>query len=80
MRCAKCPLYESWSTENDYGENCVLFGDAWDSNFQYEDKDGTVQGCYIEKAYIDKVDKQRCDYYSEMAKAYEESLKSEDKI
>lgn len=54
MKCANCPLYESWSTENDSGEQCGIFGDAWDSRFQYEDKDGTVQGFYIERAYIDK--------------------------
>lgn len=58
MKCNKCPLYSYWNNENDRGEDCKLFGDSWDSPFlQYTDE-GAVIGCYIEKAFIDKVDKQ----------------------
>ena len=70
MRCNKCPLYESWSNESDCGESCAIFGDAWDSQFQYEDKHGTVQGCYLEKAYINKVEENIANYYDEMVKAF----------
>ena len=75
MKCARCPLYESWSNECEYGERCAIFGDGWDSRFQYEDKDGTVQGCYLEKAYINKVEKDIANYYEEMVKAYENAIK-----
>ena len=74
MKCAKCPLYSSWNNESDHGECCGIFGDTWDSPFQYEDKDGTVIGCYIEKAYIDKVENRIADYYDTLAKAYNESI------
>lgn len=57
MRCANCPLFSWWNNENDKGESCGLFGDSWDSCFQYEDKDGSIVGCYIEKAFIDKAEK-----------------------
>ena len=56
MKCAKCPLYSYWSNENDRGESCGLFGDGWDSEFQYEDKEGTIIGCYIDRNYIKKAD------------------------
>ena len=74
MRCANCPLYSYWSTENDSGESCAIFGDSWDSAFQYEDKHGTTIGCYLEKVYINKVDQRICEHYDAMAKAYEESI------
>lgn len=74
MKCAKCPLFSSWNNESDCGEKCEIFGDAWDSPFQYEDKDGTVIGCYIEKAYIDKVEQRIADYYDTMVQAYNESI------
>ncbi len=68
MRCCKCPLFLSWNNETESGEACVLFGDSWDSRFQYENKEQTeVIGCYIEKAYIEKVDKDRMEYYSGMS-------------
>ena len=73
MRCAYCPLYSSWSNENDSGESCVIFGDSWDSRFQYEDKHGTTLGCYLEKVYINKVEKARDEYYADMVRAYKES-------
>lgn len=56
MRCAKCPLFSSWSNESDRGEACGLFGDAWDSPFQYEDEIGNVVGCYIDKHFIENRD------------------------
>ena len=56
MRCAKCPLFSSWNNENDRGETCGLFGDAWDNDLQYEDKDGNVIGCYICRTFIEKRD------------------------
>lgn len=56
MKCRKCPLYSCWSNENDRGERCGLFGDGWDSQFQYEDKEGAIVGCYIDRHYIKKAD------------------------
>ena len=67
MRCAKCPLYSYWNTENDRGESCGLFGDGWDSQFQYEDKDGTTIGCYIDRNYIKKADDAYTQYLDDMA-------------
>lgn len=58
MKCSKCPLYSCWSNESDRGESCGLFGDAWDSQFQYEDKEGTIVGCYIDRHYIEKADEE----------------------
>lgn len=58
MKCNKCPLYSYYNNENGRDEDCKLFGDLWDSPFlQYTDE-GAITGCYIEKAFIDKVDKQ----------------------
>ena len=56
MKCSNCPLFSSWSTENDRGEACGLFGDGWDDPFQYEDKHGNIVGCYVDRAYILKRD------------------------
>ena len=56
MKCNKCPLYSSWNNENDKGEECKIFGDSWDSPFQYYNDEGAITGCYIEKAFIDKVE------------------------
>lgn len=56
MKCAKCPLFESWNNENDRGESCVIFEDSWDSPFQYEDKEGAVIGT-----------PERCNFYSSTA-------------
>lgn len=78
MRCENCPLFESWSNESDSGEACAIFGDAWDSQFQYEDKHGEVIGCYIEKAYINKVEKGIYEHYDEMAKNIDEMAKEID--
>lgn len=70
MRCNICPLFECWNNENDSGEACAIFGDAWDSRFQYEDKHGTIIGCYIEKAYINKVEKEIEEHYDKMAEDF----------
>lgn len=72
MKCANCPLFSSWSTENDRGEACGLFGDGWDDALQYEDKDGNIVGCYVERAFIlkreaeyEKELQRRVDYFLE---------------
>lgn len=70
MRCYKCPLFAGWNNENGSDENCGMFGDAWDSRFQYEDKEGTVIGCYIEKAYIDKAEKEIEECHEAYVDAY----------
>lgn len=44
--------------------------DGWDSPFQYEDKEGTVVGCYLDKHFIDKADAERDEYYASMAQHY----------
>ena len=56
MRCNRCPLFHSWDNESDKGEACAIFGDAWDSPFQYEDKEGNVVGCYLDRHFIEKAD------------------------
>ena len=63
MKCANCPLFSFWNNESDKGENCGLFGDSWDSPFQYEDKNGTIVGCYVERHYIERRD---AEYESEL--------------
>lgn len=62
MKCAKCPLFTSWSNESDRGESCGLFGDAWDNSLQYEDKNGDVVGCYVDRHYIAKADREYIDH------------------
>ena len=58
MQCNICPLYSSWDNEGDSGEACALFGDGWDSQFQYE-RNNQIWGCYIEKAYINKTQEKK---------------------
>ena len=72
MKCAKCPLYSSWNNESDKGEACGLFGDSWDSTLQYEDKDGTITGCYVDRHFIEKADREYIEYLENMAASYEE--------
>lgn len=55
MKCANCPLFTSWNNESSRGESCGLFGDGWDHPFQYEDKEGTTIGCYVDRHYIENV-------------------------
>lgn len=71
MKCAKCPLYSSWNNESDRGESCGLFGDAWDNAFQYEDKEGNVQGCYVDRRYIEKADRRYLEHLEREAELYE---------
>lgn len=52
MPCNSCPLFSSWSNESGKGADCGIFGDSWDNGFLYEDKHGTVVGCYIDRHYI----------------------------
>jgi len=50
-----------------------LFGDSWDSPFQYEDKDGTIVGCYIDRHYIEKVDERYLKHLEEAVARFVES-------
>ena len=77
MRCAKCPMYSSWSTESDYGEACRIFGDAWDSGFQYEDKMGNVIGCYLDRHFIEKEEAREAENIKQMAEGLAKFLDSE---
>ena len=82
MKCVRCPLYHSWNNESDKGEACGIFGDGWDSPFQYEDKEGTTVGCYLDRHFIEKADAERDEYYASMAqhyidKAYDPQTESE---
>lgn len=74
MKCAKFPLFKSWNNESDRGESCGLFGDAWDNDLQYEDGDGRIVGCYVDRNYIEKVNKRYMEYIEQEAAAYEEWL------
>ena len=69
MKCCRCPLYHYWSNESDRGEDCAIFGDGWDSPFQYEDKEGTIIGCYLDRHFIEKADAERDEYYASMAES-----------
>lgn len=80
MRCNNCPLFESYHTENEASESCAIFGDDWSSPFMYEDKEGTVIGCYIERAYINKVDKEISEHYDKMADGMAKMLENEKKL
>lgn len=80
MKCNICPLFHYSCGENGSEESCGLFGDGWDSQFQYEDKHGTVIGCYIEKVYIKKVDKQIDDAHKEMFQAYVDGIDPEEEV
>lgn len=71
MRCAGCPLFTSWNNESDKGEACGLFGDGWDSPFQYEDKDGNIVGCYIDRHFIEKTDEAYQEYLLREAASWE---------
>ena len=68
MRCAICPLYSYRNNESDKEEACAMFG-GWDSRFQYEDKVGTIVGCYIDKHYIEKVECESDKYCESMVNA-----------
>ena len=72
MKCAKCPLFTSWNNESDRGESCGLFGDSWDNVLQYEDKKGAIQGCYVDKHFIEKTDRKYLEHLEQDAAAYME--------
>lgn len=71
MKCAGCPLFTSWSNESDRGEACGLFGDGWDSPFQYENKYGDIVGCYIDRPFIEKTDESYQEYLLQQAASWE---------
>ena len=75
MKCNGCPLFSSWNNESDRGESCGLFGDGWDSRFQYEDKDGAIQGCYIDRHYIEKADREYVEHLEKEAAYYEQMMR-----
>ena len=70
MKCANCPLFSSWNTGDDKGESCGLFGDSWDNGLQYENKEGEIQGCYVDRHYIEKVDKRYIEHLEQEAEYY----------
>ena len=70
MKCAKCPLFSSWNNESDKGEACGLFGDGWDNQLQYEDKDGTTVGCYVDRHYIEKADRKYIEHIEQEVSSY----------
>ena len=80
MECCRCPLYHYWSNESDRGEACAIFGDGWDSPFQYEDKEGTIIGCYLDRHFIEKADAERDEYYASMAESMSQYFKTEQNI
>lgn len=71
MRCANCPLFTSWNNESDRGEACGLFGDGWDSPFQYEDKDCNIVGCYIDRHFIEKADREYIEHIEQEVASWE---------
>lgn len=70
MKCARCPLFRSWNNESDKGEACGLFGDAWDSMFQYEDKIGNIVGCYIDRHFIEQADRRYLEHLEEVVTSF----------
>ena len=79
MKCRRCPLYHSWSNESDRGESCGLFGDGWDNDLQYEDKEGCTVGCYVDRHYIENVDRRYLEHLDLEATAYENWMISTEK-
>mgnify|MGYP007038201642 FL=1 len=76
MRCTNCPLFSSWNNESDKGESCLLFGDAWDNRFQYEDKEGNIVGCYIDRHYIEQTEEKYEEHLEEQTKSYLEWMEN----
>ena len=79
MKCAKCPLYSCWNNESDKGEACGLFGDSWDSQLQYEGKAGNIEGCYIDRHFIEKVDREYEEHLEREAASWEAWMLETDK-
>ena len=77
MKCAKCPLYRSWSNESDSGESCGIFGDGWDNCLQYEDALGNIVGCYVDHHFIKLVEREYEEYLQEEADSIEEWMLKE---
>ena len=50
MKCVRCPLYHYYNKDGS-GDACEIFGDGWDSPFQYEDK----EGCYLDRHFIEEI-------------------------
>ena len=71
MKCNRCPLYHSWNNESDRGESCGLFGDGWDNDLQYADKADCIVGCYVDKHYIENVNRRYLVYLDQEATTYE---------
>lgn len=64
-------------SESDKGEACGLFGDSWDSPFQYEDKVGNIVGCYIDKHYIERADEKYIECLETDVDMWLDSLRQE---
>ena len=77
MKCNNCPLFSSWNNESDRGESCGLFGDSWDSPFQYEDKIGNIVGCYIDRHLIEKTDQRYMEHLEQEAESWAEWFEKE---
>lgn len=80
MKCNICPLFNYSCGENGESESGSLFGDAWDSPFQYEDKHGTVIGCYIEKAYLKKVERQIDEMHEQIVAHFQEEEEQQESL
>ena len=72
-------MFTSWNNESDKGEACGLFGDGWDSPFQYEDKDGAIVGCYIDWHYIEKTDEKYQEHLLQEAESWEAWMLEQEK-
>lgn len=72
MKCYKCPLFGDMTGK----EVCGLFGDDWSNKLQYEDKEGTTIGCYVERCFIERVAKKRDEAFEDMLEAIEEDIKN----
>ena len=47
-----------------------MFGDGWDNQLQYEDKNGTTIGCYVDRHYIEKADNEYQKYLEQEVDAW----------
>lgn len=63
MKCCNCSMYHYWNNEDGRGEECWIFGDGWDSPYQYEDNDGATVGCYLDRHFIEKENDRMCECY-----------------
>lgn len=71
MKCYKCPLFDCMTGS----EVCGLFGDDWENKLQYEDKNGTTIGCYVERCFIERFAKERDKDFSDMVDQMEKDIK-----